>query len=89
MANSLAEANKAANDSYNYRVTECRFATYLLAHSKGLKIESVSKPLDLQIQLKVTQDQLLELVDKELHKEPYSVAEVRFWMEHDRWIFFA
>ena len=83
VANSLAEANKAANDSYNYRVTECRFATYLLAHSKGLNIESVSKPMDLQIQLKVTLDELLELVDRELHEEFYSVAEVRCQTSND------
>jgi N-acetylgalactosamine kinase len=76
VANSLAEANKAANDSYNYRVTECRFATWILAKKRGLKIDGIWKPLDLQLELKATLDELLVLVDKELHEEPYTVPEL-------------
>ncbi|CAG7818836.1 unnamed protein product [Allacma fusca] len=76
VANSLAEANKAANDSYNYRVTECRFATWILAKKRGLKIDGMWKPLDLQLELKATLDELLGLVDKELHEEPYTVSEL-------------
>jgi N-acetylgalactosamine kinase len=77
IANSLVEANKAASDGYNVRVAECRLATWILATKAGLEnFEEFSKVKYLQIKLGLNLRKMLDLVQANIHQEPYSAQEV-------------
>ena len=77
IANSLAEANKAAGSEFNQRVVECRLACKVLA--KSLSIDnwrSVMKLKDVQELAKKTMEQMATFVQQHLHQEPYTKSEL-------------
>ncbi|XP_066274025.1 N-acetylgalactosamine kinase-like [Branchiostoma lanceolatum] len=76
ISNSCVEANKAAFAHYNVRVVECRLAAQLIAKSKGLEWRKLRKLGDLQAALGVSLEEMGVVVDKLLHKDPYSREEV-------------
>ncbi|KAK2867411.1 hypothetical protein Q8A67_025528 [Cirrhinus molitorella] len=76
IANCCVEMNKAASSHFNMRVVECRIATKLLAKARGLDWSRLLKLGDLQKELKVSLEQMLELVEEVLHPEPYSRDEI-------------
>jgi len=87
IANSLVEANKAASDGYNIRVAECRLATWILAKAAGLDdFEKFSKVKLLQVELDWSVRQMLDLVEANIHEEPYSAQEVRKIKSYDHFM---
>ncbi|KAK3558379.1 hypothetical protein QTP86_017984, partial [Hemibagrus guttatus] len=76
IANSCVEMNKAATSHFNIRVVECRIATKILAKVRGLEWSSLQKLGDLQTQLGSSLSMMLELVEEDLHPEPYSREEI-------------
>ncbi|XP_040269954.1 N-acetylgalactosamine kinase [Bufo bufo] len=76
IASSCVEMNKAATAHFNIRVVECRLATKILAKSKGLDWKSMMKLGDLQNRLAVTVEDMLGVVEKVLHPEPYTREEI-------------
>nr|XP_003227674.1 PREDICTED: N-acetylgalactosamine kinase [Anolis carolinensis] len=76
IANSCMEMNKAATSHFNIRVMECRLATKLLAKSRGLDWKATQKLQDVQIKLKRSLEEMLEVVEEVLHPEPYSIEEI-------------
>uniref|UniRef100_A0A8C5QBQ5 N-acetylgalactosamine kinase n=1 Tax=Leptobrachium leishanense TaxID=445787 RepID=A0A8C5QBQ5_9ANUR len=76
IANSCVEMNKAATAHFNIRVVECRLATKILAKSKGLAWRELMKLGDLQINLGVSLEGILDIVEEVLHPEPYTCEEI-------------
>nr|XP_060611294.1 N-acetylgalactosamine kinase [Anolis sagrei ordinatus] len=76
IANSCVEMNKAATSHFNIRVMECRLATKLLAKSRGLDWKAMQKLQDVQIKLKRSLEEMLDVVEEVLHPEPYSIEEI-------------
>lgn len=77
IANSLAEANKAASNHYNVRVAECRTATWILAKMSGLQnFCEIDTPKSLQQHVGLNLKEMSGLVEKYLHEKPYTVVEV-------------
>jgi N-acetylgalactosamine kinase len=77
VSNSLAEMNKAATPHFNIRVVECRIAAQILAQSQpGIHWKEIRRLGELQAKLGVSLDDMLSLVNSELHIEPYSKDEV-------------
>ncbi len=75
IANSLAEANKAAGSEFNQRVVECRLATKVLGRILGLQ-DQASRLIQVQEQSGKSLSQLIELVNDKLHVEPYTKSEL-------------
>uniref|UniRef100_A0A0B6ZMI4 Galactokinase n=1 Tax=Arion vulgaris TaxID=1028688 RepID=A0A0B6ZMI4_9EUPU len=77
VCNSLAEMNKAATPNFNIRVVECRIAAQILAQSQpGIKWKEIKRLGELQTKLDFSLDDMLVLVNSNLHVEPYSKEEV-------------
>ncbi|KAH0619977.1 hypothetical protein JD844_014458 [Phrynosoma platyrhinos] len=76
IANSCVEMNKAATSHFNIRVMECRLATKLLAKSRCLDWKTTEKLQDVQIKLKLSLEEMLDVVDEVFHREPYSIEEI-------------
>ncbi|ODN06602.1 N-acetylgalactosamine kinase [Orchesella cincta] len=77
IANSRAEANKAASSCYNVRVAECRSAAWIIAKLEGLpNFSEIVKLKTLQQELGLSLKEMSELVSKHLHEEPYAVDEI-------------
>lgn len=78
IANSLADANKAAFDGYNIRVVECRIGCWILAKRRGIPdIFQFNRFKDLQLKLGINLEELLDFIQKELHDGAYDAEEVR------------
>jgi N-acetylgalactosamine kinase len=78
ITNSCVEANKAASNFFNTRVAECKLSAQILAKSQGVDWHKIKKPLDLQKTLNMSLVELIDLVKKNLHQEPYTI-EVRIF----------
>lgn len=76
ISNCCVEMNKAASSHFNIRVVECRIATKVLAKSKGLDWNRLAKLAQVQTELKASLEEMLALVDEELHPEPYNREEI-------------
>ncbi|XP_042330735.1 N-acetylgalactosamine kinase isoform X2 [Sceloporus undulatus] len=76
IANSCVEMNKAATSHFNIRVMECHLATKLLAKSRRLDWKTTEKLQDVQIKLKLSLEEMLDVVDEVFHPEPYSIEEI-------------
>ncbi|XP_030045429.1 N-acetylgalactosamine kinase isoform X2 [Microcaecilia unicolor] len=76
IANSCVEMNKAATSHFNIRVMECRLAAKLIAKLQGLDWKTLWKLGDLQMKLGVSLEEMLTVVEKTLHPEPYSREEI-------------
>lgn len=77
IANSLAEANKAATSDFNQRVVECRIATKLLAKLTDRPWQDVEKLGHLQSEiLDVELDEFEQLIKKHLTKDIYTKQEL-------------
>lgn len=76
IANCCVEMNKAASSHFNMRVVECRLATKMLAKARGLDWRRLLKLGDLQKELRVSLEEMLELLEELLHPEPYSREEI-------------
>ncbi|KAL7867926.1 hypothetical protein SRHO_G00093100 [Serrasalmus rhombeus] len=76
IANSCVEMNKAASSHFNIRVVECRIATKILAKTRGLEWSGLQKLGALQIELGLSLDKMLDVVEKVFHPEPYSREEI-------------
>lgn len=76
IANCCVEMNKAASSHFNMRVVECRIATKMLAKARGLDWRRLLKLGDLQKELRVSLEEMLELLEELLHPEPYSREEI-------------
>lgn len=76
ISNCCVEMNKAASSHYNIRVVECRIATKMLAQAQGLDWSRLLKLVQVQTELKASLEEMLALVDKVLHPEPYSREEI-------------
>ncbi|KAG5678857.1 hypothetical protein PVAND_008488 [Polypedilum vanderplanki] len=77
IANSLAEANKAATSDFNQRVVECRIATKLLAKLTDRPWQEVEKLGQLQSEvLDVELDEFEQLIKKHLTKDIYTKQEL-------------
>nr|XP_020645734.1 N-acetylgalactosamine kinase isoform X2 [Pogona vitticeps] len=76
IANSCVEMNKAATSHFNIRVMECRLATKLLAKSRGLDWKEAEKLQEVQLRLKLSLAEMLEVLEEVLHPEPYSLEEI-------------
>ncbi|KAM3609038.1 uncharacterized protein V6R79_008973 [Siganus canaliculatus] len=76
ISNCCVEMNKAASSHYNIRVVECRIATKMLAHARGLDSSGLLKLAQVQTELKASLEEMLALVDEILHPEPYSKEEI-------------
>uniref|UniRef100_A0AAR2JYD0 Galactokinase 2 n=1 Tax=Pygocentrus nattereri TaxID=42514 RepID=A0AAR2JYD0_PYGNA len=76
IANSCVEMNKAASSHFNIRVVECRIATKILAKTRGLEWSGLQKLGVLQIELGLSLDKMLDVVEKVFHPEPYSREEI-------------
>ncbi|XP_061825318.1 N-acetylgalactosamine kinase [Nerophis lumbriciformis] len=76
ISNSCVGMNKAASSHFNIRVVECRIATKMLAHAKGLNLSRFLKLAQVQMELKASLEDMLSLVDEVLHPEPYSRKEI-------------
>ena len=73
ITNSCVEANKAASNYFNTRVAECKLSAQVLAKSQGVDWRTIKKPLDLQKTLNKSLVELIDLVKKNLHQEPYTI----------------
>lgn len=76
ISNCCVEMNKAASSHYNIRVVECRIATKMLAQARGVDSSRLLKLAHVQMELKASLEEMLALVDKVLHPEPYSREEI-------------
>ncbi|XP_030751450.1 N-acetylgalactosamine kinase [Sitophilus oryzae] len=76
IAHSLSSLNKAATGDFNCRVVECRLATQIIAHRKGLDWRTIRRFGELQKALGITLDELTALTKEILHEEAYSKEEV-------------
>ena len=77
IANSLAEANKAAGNEFNHRVVECRLASVLLAKNLNLaQWAELRRFKDLQTISEKSLPEMIELVKQYLHIHPYSKSEI-------------
>lgn len=77
IANSLAEANKAASNHYNDRVAECRSATWIIGKLSGIEnFREINTLKSLQQTLGFGLSEMSALVSKHLHKQPYTANEV-------------
>ncbi|XP_076054791.1 N-acetylgalactosamine kinase isoform X2 [Oratosquilla oratoria] len=76
VANCLAPVNKAATSHYNCRVMECRLACQVLAKLASIKWQGLRKLLDLQKALGKSLPEMIEMVKKNIHKEPYTKTEI-------------
>lgn len=76
ISNCCVEMNKAASAHFNIRVVECRIATKMLAKARGLESGTFLKLAQVQKELKASLEEMLALVDKVLHPEPYSREEI-------------
>jgi len=78
IANTLVDSNKAASDGYNIRVAECRLGCWILAKKQGLSdIFNFNRFKDLQLKLELNLQELIVLVQNELHEASYTAEEVR------------
>jgi N-acetylgalactosamine kinase len=77
IANSLAEANKAATGDFNQRVVECKIATKLIAKLSDRSWQDVDKLGQLQSEiLDIELDQFEMLIKKLLTKDVYTKHEL-------------
>lgn len=76
ISNCCVEMNKAASSHFNIRVVECRIATKMLAQARSLDSSKLLKLSQVQTELKASLEEMLTLVDKVLHTEPYSRDEI-------------
>ncbi|KAF3688700.1 N-acetylgalactosamine kinase [Channa argus] len=76
ISNCCVEMNKAASSHFNIRVVECRIATKMLAKVRGLDSSRLLKLAQVQTELKASLEDMLALVDKVLHPDPYSREEI-------------
>ncbi|CRL03771.1 CLUMA_CG016182, isoform A [Clunio marinus] len=77
IANSLAEANKAATSDFNKRVVECRIATKLLAKFTDRPWQDIEKLGQLQSEvLDVELEEFEALIKKHLTKDVYTKDEL-------------
>lgn len=76
ISNCCVEMNKAATSHFNIRVVECRIATKMLAKARDLDPSRFLKLAQVQTELKASLEEMLTLVDKVLHPEPYSREEI-------------
>lgn len=77
IANSLAEANKAATSDFNERVVECRLACSLMAKHRGLAAwRTTIRFADLQNCLHLNLDEMEKLAEKCFTKMVYKRSEL-------------
>lgn len=76
IANSLAEANKAANSDFNQRVVECQLGCRILAKKLDLPWKDISRPSVLQDALNCSLSELEFIVDKHLPNNLYTRSDV-------------
>ncbi|XP_019870962.2 N-acetylgalactosamine kinase [Aethina tumida] len=76
ISHSKTNLNKAATSHFNCRVVECRLAAQIIAKKQGLEWTSVKRLGELQTRLNVDLPSMISLVERTLHEEPYSKAEV-------------
>nr|XP_057943337.1 N-acetylgalactosamine kinase isoform X2 [Doryrhamphus excisus] len=76
ISNCCVHMNKAASSHYNIRVVECRIATKMLAHARGLRSNGLLKLAQVQTELRASLEDMVSLVDEVLHPEPYSREEI-------------
>lgn len=77
VAHSLAEANKAATNDFNRRVTECRLSAIILATCLGINTDNKIITLSqLQKKLEFTLKDMVQLVVQYLPKDIYSKSEI-------------
>lgn len=83
IGSSLVRKNKAESSEYNTRVVECRLASQLIAKKCHLNWKEIRTVVSVQNALGVSLDELLDLVDKHLHKDPYTKEEICKELEVD------
>ncbi|XP_057290502.1 N-acetylgalactosamine kinase-like [Hydractinia symbiolongicarpus] len=78
IANSLREMTKSENagEYYNKRVSECRIAAQILSNKAGIEWRKTRRLLDTQNAMNKSLDEMVQLVEKTFHKEPYTREEV-------------
>lgn len=76
ISNSCVEMNKAATDHFNIRVAECRLAAQICAKKNGLDWMNVRRLGDVQTSLGLTLEDVIQLVEKTFHVEPYTKQEI-------------
>lgn len=76
IANSLAEANKAANSDFNQRVIECQLGCRILAKKEDLPWRDISRPSVLLDALNCSLTELEFTVDKNLPNDVYSRSDI-------------
>ena len=80
--NSLSPANKAASSEFNQRVVECRLASILLAKKLDLDdYRSLIKLKEVQTKSGHTLEEMLDIVEKYLHKNSYTKEELSILLE--------
>ncbi|XP_053683042.1 N-acetylgalactosamine kinase [Sabethes cyaneus] len=88
IANSLTEANKAANSDFNQRVVECRLACRILAKQMQLNWRQICRFADLQQALSYSLEEMETLAHTYLTQMAYSTADLLtiFEIEHDDFV---
>lgn len=76
IAHSLAKLNKAATADFNCRVVECRLAAQIIAKNNGLEWQKIRKLGELQEAMSVNLTTMISMVNRVLHKQPYTKQEV-------------
>lgn len=76
IANSLAEANKAATSDFNHRVVECSLGCRIIAHKMDLPWRDINRLSILQKTLQCSLKELEFLVEQHLPHELYTLSAV-------------
>ncbi|XP_076801144.1 N-acetylgalactosamine kinase-like isoform X1 [Clavelina lepadiformis] len=76
ISNSCVKMQKAATAHFNVRVAECKIAARILAKHEGLSSPELKKFVDLQNAMGASFGEMLNLVDKVLHEQPYHREEI-------------
>lgn len=83
ITNCCVEINKAASNTFNTRVAECKLSAQVLAKSQNLDWRTIRKPIDLQNALKLTLPECISLAKRNLHDSVYTISELCAILETD------
>ncbi|XP_076671567.1 N-acetylgalactosamine kinase isoform X1 [Andrena cerasifolii] len=76
IAHSQACHNKASTADFNLRVAECRLAAQVIAKKCDHDWEHVQRLIQVQESLGLSLDEMVSVVTKDLHEEPYTLDEI-------------